>query len=554
MRRLALVAALAVLVSPGTAAAPPLTPAPAGAAAKRGVAAEERRGAEERGVAMATARAGREGIQWERCTGRHAMPGKARCGTVTVPLDYARPGGPSLRLTVSRTAATGGADGTVARQGALLFGPGGPGASGMSFPAVALTPAWKPLAEAYDLVGYAPRGVGGSAPLRCVDPAERPVGPSPAPTRPSQALRREWRAEAERYAAACARRNGAALRHHTSLNNARDLEVVRAALGEPRLTYLGVAYGGYLGALYADLFPRRVRRMVLDSPVDPDPARVWYRGHLARPAALENRWADFRAWVARHDDVHGLGRDAGAVARAYERAAARLAARPAGGTVGPGQLHAAMLTALHHDEVWPHRARALAGYVRGDDRQLLAQAGPMPDAGARAELAAQAENTRAVYTAVRCNDAPWPAAWEVWEADATRLARGAPFTAWEHVRTDLPCASWKGPRQRPRDVRTGPGELPPVLVLAAERDAVAPYRGALELRRRLAGAALVTERGAGSHTLSGGPNTCVDGHLRAYLLHGRVPTGGTSDCAARPEPRPRAQDRPHPEPPPAPAP
>ncbi|MEU3555668.1 alpha/beta fold hydrolase [Streptomyces fragilis] len=548
MRRLVAFAATSALVSLGAAAAPPQPDSAGrpGGAGSRGVAAEER------GVAEAAARAAREGIRWGRCTGQDAMPGRARCGSVAVPLDYARPGGPSVRLTVSRTLATGGRpdDGApgnaspgagprpVPRQGALVFHPGGPGVSGMSFPAVSLMPEWRELAEAYDLVGYAPRGVGRSAPLYCADPAKAPTGPRRAPAHPSAEYKSERRAEAEEYAESCARRAGSTLRHHGSLDNARDLEVLRAALGERRLTFLGVAYGGYLGALYADLFPHRVRRMVLDSPVGPGPARPWYQVGLGRSAAFETRWADFRAWVARHDDVYGLGPDAGAVGRAYDRLAARLAREPADGTVGPGQLHRAMVTAAQFDDFWPHRARALADYARGDARQLLAQAGPPPDAGARTERAAAAENTRAVRTAVLCNDAPWPADWRVWDADATRLARTAPFATWDNVWADLPCAYWKGAGRRPRDVRTAPGELPPVLVLAAERDAAAPYRGARELRDRLAGAGLVTERAAGSHGLAGGRNTCVQARLLDYLLRGRLPAGGRADCAPHPAPRP----------------
>ncbi|MFE5206887.1 alpha/beta hydrolase [Streptomyces sp. NPDC056600] len=541
MRRIVLFAAVSALASLGAAVAAPPPPPDSDSARPPGGSASPGVAAAERGVAEAAARAAKEGIRWGRCTGPDAMPGRAECGTVTVPLDYARPGGPAVRLTVSRTPATGGGTGSrpVPRQGALVFHPAGPGVSGMSFPAVSLMPEWWEPAEAYDLVGYAPRGVGRSGPLYCVDPTKAPDGPRRAPSHPSARFTKERRAEAERYAKSCAQRAGSALRHHTSLDNARDLDVLRAALGERRLTFLGVGYGGYLGALYADLFPHRVRRMVLDSPLDPDPARLGYRAGLERSAAVQTRWADFRAWVARHDDVYGLGSDAGAVERAYERVAARLAQEPAGGTVGPGQLHRAMVTAAHFDDFWPHRARALADYARGDARQLLAQAGPPPDAGARADRAAAAENTRAVRTAVECNDAPWPADWRVWDADATRLARTAPFATWDHVWSHLPCAFWKGPARRPRDVRTAAGELPPVLVLAAERDAAAPYRGARELRDRLAGAVLVTERGAGSHGLAGGGNPCVQARLLDYLLRGRLPAGGRADCAPHPAPRPR---------------
>ena len=156
------------------------------------------------------------------------------------------------------------------------------------------------------------------------------------------------------------------------------------------------------------------------------------------------------------------------------------------------------------------------------------------------EAAVEAENGNAVYTAVECNDAPWPTSWRVWDRDNTRLARTAPFETWDNAWMNLPCAYWPAPRQTPLDVRTGPGELPPVLILAAERDAATPYAGALELRRRLSGSALVTERGAGTHGIAGGPNQCVNAHLDAYLLVGRLP-GRNAECAPHAEPRPAAR-------------
>ncbi|MET9146893.1 alpha/beta hydrolase [Streptomyces sp. NPDC004042] len=491
--------------------------------------------AELRGTAVAAARARVAGIGFGACPGGRDLPAVMECGTVSVPLDYARPDGPQIRLTVSRARAGGrdpaAAGRRVPRQGALVFNPGGPGGDGMSFPLIGLLPEWKRVAAAYDLVGYAPRGVGRSAPLSCEDPKSFFKGPDPAPTHPSAAYKRRRVAEARAYAQGCARRTGAALRFYTSLANARDLEVLRAALGEDRLTFMGASYGTYLGALYATLFPAHVRRMVLDSAVDPDPSRIWYRDNLDQSAAFETRWADFRDWVARHDDVYGLGRSARAVRAAYERARTRLAARPAGGTVGPAQLQGALLNAGYYDDFWPGAAEALSAYLRGDEKPLVALAAPY-----RA-VAAEAENSAAVYTAVECNDAPWPGDFRVWDRDNTRLARVAPFETWGNVWANLPCAYWPVPRQRPLDVRTVPGTLPPTLVLAAERDAATPYAGALELRRRLAGSVLVTERGAGTHGIAYGPNRCVDARVDAYLLEGRLPDRD-ADCAARPEPLP----------------
>ncbi|MFF4490398.1 alpha/beta hydrolase [Streptomyces sp. NPDC001544] len=490
-----------------------------------------------RGVEVAAARARAAGIDFGTCPAGQKAPDGLQCGTVTVPLDYAHPDGRKIRLTVSRVRATHkdprNSKRKVPRQGALVFNPGGPGGSGMYFPLVGLLPEWKRIAAAYDLVGYAPRGVGRSAPLSCQDPRQFAGGPTEAPTHPSTAYKKKRIARAKAYARGCAQRSGSALRYYNSLNNARDLDVLRAALGEDRLTFMGASYGTYFGAVYATLFPSHVRRMVLDSAVNPAPEQVWYRDNLDQSAAFEGRWADFRDWVARHDDVYRLGDTAEKVRRGYETARARLAARPAGGKVGPGQLQAAFLSAAYYDDYWPSRAEALSAYLKGDAGPLLRVAAPSP------ATAAEAENTSAVYTAVECNDAPWPTNWAVWDRDNTRLARRAPFETWENVWMNLPCAYWPAPRQRPVDVRTGPGELPPTLILAAERDAAAPYGGALEMHRRLADSVLVTERDAGTHGIAGGANPCVNAHLEAYLLQGRLPVRHAS-CAPHPEPRPGA--------------
>ncbi|MER5767249.1 alpha/beta hydrolase [Streptomyces sp. NPDC001985] len=496
----------------------------------RGAAATD---AESLGTVLAARRAAATGIAFRACPEAEGLPSSVSCGTVSVPLDYAEPAGKRISLTVSRVAATGGAD---RRQGALVYNPGGPGASSMWFPLAGGLPEWKRIARAYDLVGYSPRGVGRSAPLSCRDPEEVLKAPTDSPFHPSEAYKRERIAEARAYAAGCADRTGPALRHYTSLNNARDLEVLRAALGEPRLTFMGASYGTYFGALYATLFPSHVRRMVFDSVVDPAREKIWYRSNLEQSLAFESRWADFRAWVARHDATYGLGATPEAVAESYERARARLAVEPAGGKVGPGQLQAAFLGAGYYDDYWVERATALSEYLRGNAKPLIAQAAPRPGS-ARA-----AENSSAVYTAIECNDAPWPTAWEVWDRDNTALARRAPFETWDNVWTNLPCAYWSAPRQRPLEVRTKRGALPPVLILAAERDAATPYAGAKELARRLKGAVLITEEDAGTHGIGGGANSCVNAHLENYLLRGRTPVRRAA-CAPHPEPDPVSLDR-----------
>ncbi|RII17711.1 Tripeptidyl aminopeptidase precursor [Streptomyces sp. YIM 130001] len=485
---------------------------------------------ETAGTAAAAARAAAAGIDFGDCPQAEELPPSVECGTVRVPLDYAKPDGRQIELTVSRGRATGDPSD---RQGALVYNPGGPGGSGMYFPALADSPEWKRVAAAYDLVGYAPRGVGRSAPLSCQDPGEFAKAPTTAPTHPDKAYKQQRVARAKAYAQGCARNAGDALRHYTTLDNARDLDVLRAALGERRLTFMGASYGTYFGAVYATLFPDHVRRMVFDSAVDPDPQQVWYRNNLDQSVAFERRWADFRAWIARHHTTYALGRTPAQVQRSYDKARDELAREPAGGKVGPGELQAAFLRAGYYDDYWPGRANALAEYLRGRPQELV-------DIAARPEASAAAdENSQAVYTAVECNDASWPTRFETWDRDSTLLSGIAPFATWDNAWMNLPCAFWPAPRQRPVDVRVPEGKLPPTLILSAERDAATPHRGAVELHRRLSGSTLVTERDAGTHGIAFGSNDCVNGHVEAYLLDGKLP-GRSAECEAHegPEPSP----------------
>ncbi|MET7761069.1 alpha/beta hydrolase [Streptomyces sp. NPDC005393] len=497
--------------------------------------------AEARGVTLAARRAAARGIAFRRCPRAEHLAAPVTCGTVSVPLDYAHPNGKRISLTVSRIRATGP---KARRQGALVYNPGGPGASGMAFPEYAADTAFHRTAAAYDFVGYAPRGVGRSAPLSCQKPTAFAQAPANFPASPTAAFKRKLVTRARAYVRGCVRRAGARLAHFTTLNNARDLDVLRAALGEKRLSFMGASYGTYYGAVYATLFPRHVRRMVFDSVVNPDPWQIWYRDNLDQSLAFERRWRDWRGWVARHDAVYHLGDTADRVLASYEKARLRLERTPAGGVVGTARFQNAFLRTGYNDAYWDPSARALADYLRGDPDRLIALAAPDP------ADAASDENGNAVYTAVECNDAPWPRTWATWDRDNTALARRAPFETWDNVAMNLPCAFWPLRHDYPVEVGigTGPrrGTLPPVLLLAAERDAATPYAGAKELWRRLPGSSLVTERKAGTHGLWGGSNACVNRYVDTYLLTGKTP-GRTASCAPRAEPEPLPEPAPLPE-------
>ncbi|WP_241720833.1 alpha/beta hydrolase [Streptomyces lydicus] len=511
-------------------------------------------------------------IGFGRCAPVEHLPSTVECGTLTVPLDYARPDGKKIHLTVSRVRATAHRE----RQGALIFNPGGPGASSMEFPLYGGLPKWDKLARAYDFVGYAPRGVGRSAPLSCQDPKEFAQAPTDSRPYPDAAFKRRKLAQARAYARGCVRRAGADLPYYNSVNNARDLDMLRAALGEKKLNFMGASYGTYFAALYATLFPGHVRRMLFDSVVNPAPRQIWYRNNLDQDIAFQRRWTDWLRWAARQHGRYHLGTTARAVQHSYDTAAHRLRRHPLGGKIGAGQLQSAFLKTGYNDAFWPRSAEALSGYLHGDPKPLMAQAMPRSD-GARAE-----ENGNAVYTAVECNDARWPHDWHTWDRDNTEVARTAPFETWDNAWMNLPCAFWPDRwrtataelgaaaeqaghhttgqdlaeaarhatsaafdevldgQRGPLDVHTAPGALPPVLLLAAERDAATPYKGALELQRRLPGSSLVTENGAGTHGIAFGENACVNRYVEAYLLHGKIPARKVY-CTPRTEPAPGQQ-------------
>ncbi|WP_424889599.1 alpha/beta hydrolase [Streptomyces sp. XH2] len=491
--------------------------------------AGHRQDAVERGVRAAADRAAEAGVDWQDCPADWGLAAPVQCGWVSVPLDYARPGGRTIKIAVDRVAHTGGKD---ERQGALVYNPGGPGASGLLFPmhVVGKTPVWAKTARAYDFVGFDPRGVGRSAPVSCQAPEEFAKAPKPDPVPGSEADKRALRKRAEDYAAGCFERSGDLLPHLTTADTARDLDVIRAALGEKRLNYLGTSYGTYLGAVYATLFPGHVRRMVADSVVNPSRDKIWYGANLGQDVAFERRWTDWKTWVAGHDAAYHLGSTAAEVQTRWEKLRAAAAKKPIGGTVGPAELTELFQNAPYYDFMWDPIAAVWSAYAAGNEALLVAAAG-----AANADAVA-AENANAAYTAVQCADAPWPTAWRTWDRDATRLHRQAPFMTWSNTWKNLPCATWPAERRPTVEVTTGKG-LPPVLIVQSARDAAAPYDGAVELHKRLKGSRLITERDAGSHGVTDLTNPCVNDRVDAYFLTGRTDDADVT-CAPHAAPEP----------------
>ncbi|HEV2378040.1 MAG TPA: alpha/beta hydrolase [Streptosporangiaceae bacterium] len=471
-----------------------------------------------------------DALAWHTCTVSGAGP--MQCASLRVPLDYSHPDGRKITLALSMVPATAP---TAHRQGDLLVNPGGPGGSGLGLASDVAFGLDHTVASEYNIIGFDPRGVGSSVPALHCDPSFfSGVRPDyiPASRQAEQALI----ARAHAYAASCEHRFGWLLPFMTTMDAARDMDSIRAALGQQKISYFGYSYGTYLGQVYATLFPQRLRRMVLDSTVDP--AGVWYADNISQDYAFQGRMEAFFAWVASHDAVYHLGASQAQVQRAWYEARADVGAHPVAGPGGPmigsDEFDDTFLQGGYSDTLWPELASALTQYLHNRATRLM-----ILDFKA---LGAQNENEFAVYNAVECSDVNWPRNWAKWDSDTRRVDRTAPFQAWDNAWFNAACAFWpvRGPAQ-PLQIR-GAG-LPGILMIQGTLDAATPYQGAQVAHQHLPTARMVVVEGGGNHgqSLTQPPNTCVNGFLNRYLATGALPTGtGPVDarCAALSAPSP----------------
>ncbi|MFF8997572.1 alpha/beta hydrolase [Streptomyces achromogenes] len=461
---------------------------------------------------------------WTAC----ATPGHPtlQCASVRVPLDHADPAGRQITLALSRVPHT-----ARTSEGPLLVNPGGPGGSGLELAGFVASALPGSVAARYDVIGFDPRGVGRSTPALTCAPGHF-AAPRPDSVPATPALERANLDRARSFAGACGRRYADVLPYLDTVSAARDLDVVRRALGAPRISYFGYSYGTYLGAVYAKLYPGRVHRLVLDSVVDP--AGVWYEDNLAQDHAFDDRHRALMAWIARHDAVYGLGTDPARVEARWYAMRAALAREPAGGRVGAAELEDTFTPGGYYDGYWPRLAEAFAAYVRrGATGPLLAAYDRL------AAVDAEGDNGYSVYTAVQCRDAPWPRDWNRWRADTWAAHAKAPVMAWNNTWYNAPCAFWPAAPLRPVDIAGD--ALPPALLFQATGDAATPYAGGVAVHRLLARSSLVVEQGGGNHGITLSGNACLDRYLAAYLADGTVPRGtGAADavCARSPEPEP----------------
>lgn len=456
-------------------------------------------------------------VKWSACKGA-AGPEGFQCATVMVPRDPGHPGDGQIGMAVDRRPASG------RKIGSLLINPGGPGVSGVDFLPDAVAQMPPDLRASFDIVGFDPPGVDRTAPITCEGSAglDQYFSTDPEPPTPSGLA--ALVAVDRTLAAGCETRDPAELPYVSTDDAARDMDVLRAALGDARLTYLGFSYGSLLGAAYAGLFPTHVRAMVLDGVLDPALPTLAELDEQSR--ALDAQLQDFFAACSRPPVC--AWHPAGNPTAAFEALVARVRAHPlpARGTsrlVGPAAVLWGAADALYWPSTWPELAQALEAAAQGDGTGFLAladdYAGRQPDG--------DYSNTLEANAAVNCLDTPALSLPAI-QADAPAIEKVAPVFGLLDLDGAIQCAVWPVPATGTIGPIRANGS-PPIVVVGSTGDPVTPYSWAQSLSRELARGVLLTRVGDG-HTAYGS-SACVRTQVDRYLISLTAPPAGTR-CAS----------------------
>ncbi|WP_377270093.1 alpha/beta hydrolase [Peterkaempfera sp. SMS 1(5)a] len=454
----------------------------------------------------------RQKLGWRACDGSF------ECATFKVPLDYAHPEQGDLTLIADRKKATGGAP----RAGSLVLNPGGPGGSGIAYLEGVAASFAAPVRAAYDLVGFDPRGVGRSDPVECLS-APRMDAFAAADVTPDNAAETATLVkEVREFAAGCEQRSRRILPYVDTIAAARDMDVLRALLGDDKLTYVGKSYGTYLGAAYAGLFPSRVGRMVLDGALDPSLD--------ARQAALGQAAGFEVAWSAFAKDC--VSRSGCPLGRTTAEAGTRLDAlfrsidRTPLATGSSRRLTEALATtgviqAMYADFLWPQLRTALKDAQQGKGAGLLALSDSYYDRRSDGGYG----NLMYANMAVNCLDTPAPFSGpEQIQSAVAQFVRTSPHFGRAMAWMSLTCAYWPvHSTGRPHTIAAV--GAPPIVVVGTTRDPATPYVWAKALAAELSSGRLLTFQGDG-HTAYGGRSDCIDTAVNTYLLEGQAPENG----------------------------
>ncbi len=451
-------------------------------------------------------------LHWKSCA--HSF----QCATLAVPLDDTVATSPTITLALARLPASDQSQ----RIGSLLVNPGGPGASGVQY----LEQDAKMLPAAvrarFDIVAWDPRGSGASAPVTCSPNLDSLYNLAFAPK--DDAARQALVAGVESFVASCQARSGPELPYVSSERTARDMDRIRAALGDPKLNYLGFSYGTYLGSLYAGQFPTHIRTMVLDGAVDP-----------ALPAASQQVQ---QAVGFEHDldlFLQSCGTDPscafyrnGNSAGSYDALRARVDSTPVpangagrGRTLNGTEFDIGVTQFLYAGRpAWSELAAALDSADKGDGSQLLENSDQYTMRNGDGTYSQE----QAAFLGIGCLDGPDVGGLAGLRAIEDQAAQAAPRLGRSVVNNSLACAVWPVPTQTAPVPH--PVGAPPIVVIGNTDDPATPLAWAQGLTKELGSAVLVTVKSA-QHTAFGSGNGCVDRAVNAYLLQRVPPKVGT---------------------------
>uniref|UniRef100_UPI0003728213 alpha/beta fold hydrolase n=1 Tax=Nocardiopsis lucentensis TaxID=53441 RepID=UPI0003728213 len=451
------------------------------------------------------------------------------CADVQAPLDYANPDGERVTIAISRERA---AD-PERRRGILLTNPGGPGGTGRTLP-LADDPERgiyyglgdERVAEVYDVIGMDPRGSGASTPRMECEVSQTAIVPRPDDADFSRITREAIAAER-----ACQQADGATRPYMTTANTARDMDVIRAALGEERLNYFGVSYGTYLGAVYGSLFPDRLDRSVLDSSVHPD--GIWRDVFTRMAPAYTANVERYTPWIAERDDVYGMGSTPEEVVATFEETSRRLRENPRddvpglppGETFGTADFDFAVGYYARFQSEWDVSASVLWYLVHDEPFP--------PSAGAAAAEEPEYESFNAgLLIAVQC-EAEWPDRISGYYRDMREVREEHPFGLGAYQHQPQPCTFASYDPVEPLVDLERDGH-PAGLVIAGEFDANTAYDGGPAMAERLDNP-LITVADDGGHGFYSMPGmSCVTDAVDAYLVDGAAPEEAT--CPGLPRP------------------
>ncbi|MDX2820212.1 alpha/beta fold hydrolase [Streptomyces ipomoeae] len=447
---------------------------------------------------------------WCRCQSQ--APAAYQCADITVPLDYARPTGPTLRLRISRlrTSVPG------KRRGVLLSNPGGPSTAALGDPLQLNDSLSKKVKDHYDLIGFDPRGLATSSPLRCGLNQDEVT-----PFRPYRsATYAEDVARARDIATKCASRDRARLPYINTRNTARDMDVIRGVLGEKKISYVGWSYGTYLGAVYTQLFPRHTDRFVLDSAVAPG---AFGRGTWqAMASGSEPAFREWSRLTAREDRTYHLGDTPAKVRAAFWKLVARADRTPLRYEGSDEERRGQALTGADiRDWLRPEFFDA-PGRAAREVVALRKARATRPDPGPTGRADSFEDNATALYWAIMCGDnsASWPRDPARYRHDAVR--DGARYPVYgDFASTITPCAFWP----RGSEPATRVDNRVRALVVHNQWDSQTPLSSGRAMHRALHGSRLVYVAGGRGHAVYGFPGApkCVTRTVDAYLTEGRFP-------------------------------